>query len=246
MGKDSPEVDIAVVGMGRTGTTLVKNILTYVIESMGIDPTGKDETRENFGPLKYFHWKRERPGDKRDTEKWVICRRDFRDVLASGFRSTIRQHPEKSGVRRFIDSKDNPCPENYKQFKVEYHDTNYVPPDGDVKYFIPKNQILEQGTKIIDEGWYKWLATGVDYIFHYESYMDNKEKVITEMLHKLNLSGCTAKECIEVSDEWLRNNPRHASNNGIINGWEDVFSPTQEQLIIDEFGDWMREYNYIK
>ena len=51
--------------------------------------------------------------------------------------------------------------------------------------------------------------------------LDNKEKVITEMLHKLNLSGCTAKECIEVSDEWLRNNPRHASNNGIINGWED-------------------------
>ena len=27
---------------------------------MGIDPTGKDETRENFGPLKYFHWKRDR------------------------------------------------------------------------------------------------------------------------------------------------------------------------------------------
>ena len=66
------DIDIAVVGMGRTGTTLVKNILTYTIDAMGIDPTGKDETRENFGPLKYFHWKRERPGDKRDTSrpKW--------------------------------------------------------------------------------------------------------------------------------------------------------------------------------
>ena len=49
------DIDIAVVGMGRTGTTLVKNILTYTIDAMGIDPTGKDETRENFGPLKYFH-----------------------------------------------------------------------------------------------------------------------------------------------------------------------------------------------
>ena len=99
---------------------------------------------------------------------------------------------------------------------------------------VSKDEILEQGKMIIDEGWYKWLAAGVDYIFHYEAFMKNKEKVITEMLHKLDISGFTAKECIEVSDEWLRNNPRHASNNGIINGWKDVFSPTQEQLIIDE------------
>ena len=239
------DIDIAVVGMGRTGTTLVKNILTYTIDAMGIDPTGKDETRENFGPLKYFHWKRERPGDKRDTEKCVICRRDFRDVLASGFRSTIRQHPDRSGVRRFIESKDNPCPENYKKFKVMSSEV-FPPQDSNRKYFIPKDEILEQGKMIIDEGWYKWLAAGVDYIFHYEAFMKNKEKVITEMLHKLDISGFTAKECIEVSDEWLRNNPRHASNNGIINGWKDVFSPTQEQLIIDEFGGWMKEYNYIK
>ena len=45
---------------------------------------------------------------------------------------------------------------------------------------------------------------------------------------------------------WLGEHPEHASNNGKINGWSDVFSEKQEQIIIREFGSWLKSQGYIK
>lgn len=227
---------ISIVGMGRTGTTLVRSVIEHA---------------EGGSRCGYYHFKTERKERKGSDEKWIICRRDFRDVLASNFRSTIRTNPY-GDLKDFIDCKDNPCPENYKLFRVEYQakmsresKAEYENERFGPRYFISEDQIISQGKKSLEEGWYKWLPE-VDYIFHYEAYMEDKEKVITELLSKVGIGGVNAKECIEASDNWLKKNPFHASNKGIINGWKDVFSSVQEQLIIDEFGDWMREYNYIK
>ena len=53
-------------------------------------------------------------------------------------------------------------------------------------------------------------------------------------------------DLIGQTDVWLGVNPEHASNGGKINGWSDVFSEKQEQIIIREFGGWLKSQGYIK
>ena len=45
---------------------------------------------------------------------------------------------------------------------------------------------------------------------------------------------------------WLGKEFLNMVNNGKINGWSDVFSEKQEQIIIQEFGSWLKSQGYIK
>mgnify|MGYP003121727693 FL=1 len=197
----SSNYSVSVVGMGRSGTTLVSEIIEHANGKCG-----------------YYHWKKDR-GDmsnkKDDNEYWIICRRDLRDILASGFRNTIQRNRLKK-ISGFRVSEDNPLPRGYKKFKVEEH--------GSTDFFVKKSEILSHGNQIMYDGWVDWIDK-VDYIFHYERYIENREEVVEEILSNIGATNVTAEYCISVVDEWIKNNPKHASNKGVINGWGDIFSP---------------------
>ena len=98
-------------------------------------------------------------------------------------------------------------------------------------------------------GWYDWLPH-VNYIFHYEEYMKNKEKIAKELSVAItgNHNRCLdLQRAIRVTEEWKKDNPQHLSpSKGKSNAWGDIFSSAQEKVILDNFGGWMREYDYIK
>ena len=112
--------------------------------------------------------------------------------------------------------------ESMKHYKEEYYD---------YEYFIPEHQILKQGHKIIEDGWDYWIDR-VDYIFCYEDYMKDRNKVVTDLMNKIpfdKVYDYPVDDLIGQTDVWLGVNPEHASNGGKINGWSDVFSEKQEQ-----------------
>ena len=79
--------------------------------------------------------------------------------------------------------------------------------------------------------------------------MKDKNKVVTDLMNKIPFNKVydyPVDDLIGQADAWLGTNPQHASNGGKINGWSDVFSEKQEQIIIREFGGWLKEQGYIK
>ena len=228
--------NVIIVGIGRSGTTLLREILHRAFGSTRVE---------------YYHWprdysnKRGMNGKKHEKDFWIICQRDFRDVLASGIRNMIQRSPHVDAVEEYRVTENQIPPEGFKKFRVDYH---YKEEYYDYEYFIPEHQILKQGHKMIDDGWNYWI-NNVDYIFCYEDYMKDKNKVVTDLMNKIPFNKVydyPVDDLIGQADAWLGTNPQHASNGGKINGWSDVFSEKQEQIIIREFGGWLKEQGYIK
>ena len=227
--------NIIVVGMGRSGTTLLREILHRAFGSKRVE---------------YYHWPRNYSiqrgsGKKHEKDFWIICQRDFRDVLASGIRNMIQRVPHKDVMEEYRVTENQIPPEGFKKFRVDYH---YIDEYYDYEYFIPEHQILKQGHKMIEDGWDYWIDR-VDYIFCYEDYMKDRNKVVTDLMNKIpfdKVYDYPVDDLIGQTDVWLGVNPEHASNGGKINGWSDVFSEKQEQIIIREFGGWLKSQGYIK
>jgi len=227
--------NIIVVGMGRSGTTLLREILHRAFGSKRVE---------------YYHWPRNYSiqrgsGKKHEKDFWIICQRDFRDVLASGIRNMIQRVPHEKVMEEYRVTQNNIPPDGFKKFRVDYH---YKKEYYDYEYFIPEYQILKQGHKIIEDGWDYWIDR-VDYIFCYEDYMKDRNKVVTDLMNKIpfdKVYDYPVDDLIGQTDVWLGVNPEHASNGGKINGWSDVFSEKQEQIIIREFGGWLKSQGYIK
>ena len=227
--------NIIVVGMGRSGTTLLREILHRAFGSKRVE---------------YYHWPRNYSiqrgsGKKHEKDFWIICQRDFRDVLASGIRNMIQRVPHENVMEEYRVTENNTPPDGFKKFRVDYH---YKKEYYDYEYFIPEYQILKQGHKIIEDGWDYWIDR-VDYIFCYEDYMKDRNKVVTDLMNKIpfdKVYDYPVDDLIGQTDVWLGVNPEHASNGGKINGWSDVFSEKQEQIIIREFGGWLKSQGYIK
>ena len=227
--------NIIVVGMGRSGTTLLREILPRAFGSKRVE---------------YYHWPRNYSiqrgsGKKHEKDFWIICQRDFRDVLASGIRNMIQRVPHEDVMEEYRVTENQIPPEGFKKFRVDYH---YKEEYYDYEYFIPEHQILKQGHKMIEDGWDYWIDR-VDYIFCYEDYMKDRNKVVTDLMNKIpfdKVYDYPVDDLIGQTDVWLGVNPEHASNGGKINGWSDVFSEKQEQIIIREFGGWLKSQGYIK
>tara|TARA_A100001515_G_scaffold57695_2_gene45526 strand:+ start:1020 stop:1724 length:705 start_codon:yes stop_codon:yes gene_type:complete len=227
--------NIIIVGMGRSGTTLLREILHRAFGSKRVE---------------YYHWPRNYSihrgsGKKHEKDFWIICQRDFRDVLASGIRNMIQRSPHVDAMEEYRVTENQIPPEGFKKFRVDYH---YKEEYYNYEYFIPEHQILKQGHKIIEDGWDYWIDR-VDYIFCYEDYMKDRNKVVTDLMNKIPFNKVydyPVDDLIGQTDVWLGVNPEHASNGGKINGWSDVFSEKQEQIIIREFGGWLKSQGYIK
>ena len=227
--------NIIVVGMGRSGTTLLREILHRAFGSKRVE---------------YYHWPRNYSihrgrCKKHEKDFWIICQRDFRDVLASGIRNMIQRVPHEAVMEEYRVTENQIPPEGFKKFRVDYH---YKEEYYDYEYFIHEHQILKQGHKIIEDGWDYWIDR-VDYIFCYEDYMKDRNKVVTDLMNKIpfdKVYDYPVDDLIGQTDVWLGVNPEHASNGGKINGWSDVFSEKQEQIIIREFGGWLKSQGYIK
>ena len=227
--------NIIVVGMGRSGTTLLREILHRAFGSKRVE---------------YYHCPRNYSiqrgsGKKHEKDFWIICQRDFRDVLASGIRNMIQRVPHEDVMEEYRVTENQIPPEGFKKFRVDYH---YKEEYYDYEYFIPEHQILKQGHKMIEDGWDYWIDR-VDYIFCYEDYMKDRNKVVTDLMNKIpfdKVYDYPVDDLIGQTDVWLGVNPEHASNGGKINGWSDVFSEKQEQIIIREFGGWLKSQGYIK
>ena len=227
--------NIIVVGMGRSGTTLLREILHRAFGSKRVE---------------YYHCPRNYSiqrgsGKKHEKDLWIICQRDFRDVLASGIRNMIQRVPHEDVMEEYRVTENQIPPEGFKKFRVDYH---YKEEYYDYEYFIPEHQILKQGHKMIEDGWDYWIDR-VDYIFCYEDYMKDRNKVVTDLMNKIpfdKVYDYPVDDLIGQTDVWLGVNPEHASNGGKINGWSDVFSEKQEQIIIREFGGWLKSQGYIK
>ena len=227
--------NIIVVGMGRSGTTLLREILHRAFGSKRVE---------------YYNWTRNYSiqrgsGKKHEKDFWIICQRDFRDVLASGIRNMIQRVPHEDVMEEYRVTENQIPPEGFKKFRVDYH---YKEEYYDYEYFIPEHQILKQGHKMIEDGWDYWIDR-VDYIFCYEDYMKDRNKVVTDLMNKIpfdKVYDYPVDDLIGQTDVWLGVNPEHASNGGKINGWSDVFSEKQEQIIIREFGGWLKSQGYIK
>ena len=227
--------NIIVVGMGRSGTALLREILHRAFGSKRVE---------------YYHWPRNYSiqrgsGKKHEKDFWIICQRDFRDVLASGIRNMIQRVPHEDVMEEYRVTENQIPPEGFKKFRVDYH---YKEEYYDYEYFIPEHQILKQGHKMIEDGWDYWIDR-VDYIFCYEDYMKDRNKVVTDLMNKIQFDKVydyPVDDLIGQTDVWLGVNPEHASNGGKINGWSDVFSEKQEQIIIREFGGWLKSQGYIK
>ncbi len=227
--------NVIIVGMGRSGTTLLREILHRAFGSERVE---------------YYHWPRDYSnkrgsGKKHEKDFWIICQRDFRDVLASGIRNMIQRSPHVDAMEEYRVTENQIPPEGFKKFRVDYH---YKEEYYNYEYFIPEYQILKQGHKMIDDGWDYWIDD-VDYIFCYEDYMKDKNKVVTDLMDKIPFNKVydyPVDDLIGQTNIWLGKHPEHASNNGKINGWSDVFSEKQEQIIIREFGSWLKSQGYIK
>ena len=163
--------NIIVVGMGRSGTTLLREILHRAFGSKRVE---------------YYHWPRNYSiqrgsGKKHEKDFWIICQRDFRDVLASGIRNMIQRVPHEDVMEEYRVTENQIPPEGFKKFRVDYH---YKEEYYDYEYFIPEHQILKQGHKMIEDGWDYWIDR-VDYIFCYEDYMKDRNKVVTDLMNKI-------------------------------------------------------------
>ena len=78
--------------------------------------------------------------------------------------------------------------------------------------------------------------------------MENPQKIIQEIVDFFNFKNpVSISKAIKSAEDWLKEHPKHSSpSKGKSNSWYDIFSQTQEEVILDNFKDWMLEYNYIK
>ena len=208
---------VGIVGFGRSGTTLVANMIENFFSQVGSGDTVFAD-----------HWYKKPRAIQSKNEILILCRRDLRDVLASGFRNM-----DTLGEDKFIiDKMKKTFPKNFKVYKE--------------KFGVTEDELVKFGKKHIEEGWYEWLPR-VKYIFHYEAYMENKRLIAEELAELVGCDNVDINEAIEFTEEWKKNNPKHITDaKGKTNAWHDVFSEAQEKIIIDNFGHWMREYGYIK
>ena len=77
--------DSAVVGIGRSGTTLVFNLLDNFYDQH------TEKNPDSSFILEYEHWEK-RKIDFIPNKKIIICKRDLRDILASAFRSVSNKN----------------------------------------------------------------------------------------------------------------------------------------------------------
>ena len=208
---------VGIVGFGRSGTTIVANM----IKNFFSQENRKDSVFAD-------HWYTGREKKENENEILILCRRDLRDVLASGLRDINFLGEDKF----IIDKMKKPFPKNFKVYKE--------------KFGVQEDDLISFGKKHIEEGWYDWLPH-VKYIFHYEAYMENKQLIAEELAELVDCNNVDINAAIEFTEEWKKNNPKHISDaKGKTNAWHDIFSKAQEKIIIDNFGHWMREYGYIK
>ena len=87
---------------------------------------------------------------------------------------------------------------------------------------------------------------GVDYIFCYEDYM-KINKVVTDLMDKIPFNKVydyPGDDLIGQTNIWLKD--VNIVQYGKINGWSDVFSEKQEQIIIREFGSWLKSKDILR
>jgi len=205
---------VGIVGFGRSGTTLTANTIRNFLSQENREDTVFAE-----------HWYKDY--SRREDDILILCRRDLRDVLASGLRDIDKINEDKF----IINKMKEPFPNDFKVYKE--------------KFGVTEKDLVHFGNKHITEGWYDWLPH-VNYIFHYEAYMEDKQRITKELARLVNCNNVDINVAIESTEKWKKNNPIHVTDaKGKTNAWQDIFSEAQEKIIIDNFGNWMKEYGYI-
>ena len=205
---------VGIVGFGRSGTTLTANMIRNFLSQENRKDTVFAE-----------HWYKDY--SRREDDILILCRRDLRDVLASGLRDIDKINEDKF----IINKMKEPFPNDFKVYKE--------------KFGVTEKDLVHFGNKHITEGWYDWLPH-VNYIFHYEAYMEDKQRITKELARLVNCNNVDINVAIESTEKWKKNNPIHVTDaKGKTNAWQDIFSEAQEKIIIDNFGNWMKEYGYI-
>ena len=215
----------AIVGMGRTGTTALREILLYLYK---INKAKGISSGFRKGPLRYSDWDKSCIDFKESVV--IIYKRDLRDVLASTFRSISTKGLRMYNDDKFLLKNIKNYPPNFRIYKKIYG--------------IPENEIIEYGKKLIDEGWDQWIS-GVDYIFCYESFIRDPYKIINEVSDLINFPKRNSAGAFEASQAWKIKHPKHITNSGATQSWHDIFSEAQEKVIIDNFGHWLKKQGYI-
>ena len=226
--------DSAIVGIGRSGTTLVYNLLDSFYgqqrkkyPKLNYNPVGTGMANSK-SYLEYEHWDKNRIKFE-PTKKIIICKRDLRDVFASGFRGVAIKNTRMYNDKNFLLSEIKNYPSNFKKYKECYG--------------ITETHLINEGNNMIKKGWDQWIEH-VDYIFHYEKYMENPHKIIKELADLINFKG-DLNEAYQYTLNWKQRNPNHISNKGLSNSWDDIFSKAQEDVILNNFKDWLYQQNYI-
>ena len=214
--------DSAVVGIGRSGTTLVFNLLDNFYNQH------TEKNPDSSFKLEYEHWKKHKISFTPD-KKIIICKRDLRDILASAFRSVSNKNSRMYNDKDFLLSEIKNYPPNFKKYKDQYG--------------VTEDLIITTGEKFIKKVWEQWIGH-VDYIFHYEEYMKDPLKIIKELANLINFKG-DLNHAYQKTLDWKKENPNHITNNGLSNAWNDIFSKAQEDVILNNFKDWLHEQNYI-
>jgi hypothetical protein len=210
---------VGVVGFGRSGTTIVREVTNEMHKLKGTPQAFRTKTVHWYNknkPAGVATIEREQLLLARKGLTIIICKRDLRDVLASGFRHNEKFYTEGyDGYKRLYNIPDKELIE-YGNKHVTEGWKEWLP---HVDYTFCYEDYMSNPRKAI-----RGLAKAI----HFEPVTDD----LVDRLLKAAL-------------DWKQSHPQHiSSTKGRSNAWHDVFNKHQEKIIIDNWGDWLQEQGY--